>query len=193
MARKKKKIDTWKTKKWYTIVAPPSFNEKELGETPASNPERLIGRSINVTLAELTEKRAQQYVGLKFKITEVKGEKALTSIQGHELQRGYVGRQTRRMKTLITVIFKIVTKDGKKLQVQVIAFGKERSDKAQEKNIRKMIIEAVEKKAKKTTFEKLFQEIVFGKLSAELFAEVKKVFPLTRVEVTKTKVLEGSK
>lgn len=188
MPPKKKKVDTWKTKKWYKIVAPPSFNEKELGETPSSEPKSLVGRTIKVTLGELTEKRAQQYVGLTFKVDKISGEHAQTTIVGHELQRGYIGRQARRMKSVVKAIFEVKTKDKKEVEIQVLCLARAGMDAKQEKGVREKMVQLVTADAKKKSFEKLFQEIVFGKLSAELFAEVKKIFPVTRTEITKSVV-----
>ena len=38
--------DTWKEKSWYTIKTPVNFEDKEIGETPAKDPELLIGRGV---------------------------------------------------------------------------------------------------------------------------------------------------
>ncbi|MCD4740203.1 30S ribosomal protein S3ae [archaeon] len=184
----KRKVDTWKTKKWYKLIAPPSFNEKELGETPANSPKTLENRTIKITLGEITEKRAQQYVGLFFKVNRITGEHAYTEIVGHELQRGYVGRQTRRMKSIVQAIFEVKTKDKKTVEVQVVCLAKGSMNDNQEKNVRKTLVETVTAEAKKKNFEEFFQEIVFGKLSTEVFTKVKKLFPISRVEIKKSRL-----
>ena len=46
--------DTWKEKSWYNIKTPISFEDKEIGETPARDPDLLIGRGVEVTMRELT-------------------------------------------------------------------------------------------------------------------------------------------
>lgn len=187
-AKKKRRVDTWKTKKWYTIVAPKSFNEKELGETPSADPEKLVGRTIKASLADLTEKRSQRHINIFFAIDKIKGQQANTVITGHEMQRGYVGRQAKRMKSLVNTIFEVKTKDKKKAELQVMCLARARMNEKQEKAVRKEIEEEITAKAKKENFEKLFQEVVFGKLSAEVFANTKKIFPVTRMEITKSKI-----
>jgi small subunit ribosomal protein S3Ae len=189
-AKKKKKVDTWKTKKWYTLIAPPVFDEKNLGETLAPDASSLKGRTIKVSLGELLGKRSQQYIGLEFEITEVKKDKAFTSVKAHKIQRGYLGRQARRMKTLISTVIPVKTKDGKKLQLQVLCLSKGKMDQKQRKAIREMTVKFLTGKANKTPFEKLFQDIIFGKASTELSSKVKKIYPIYRLEVTKTKILE---
>jgi small subunit ribosomal protein S3Ae len=188
MAAKKRKVDTWKNKKWYEIVAPQSFEEKPIGETFASDPKELIGRRIIVTLGELSEKRAQHYVCLIFKINDVKGEKAYTKIVGHALQRGYVGRQTRRMKAVIRIFFLVKTKDELDVEVQALCLAKNGMNLGQQKAVRKKVIEVVAASATKEPFEKFFQEMVTGKLSEEVYAAVRKVFPITKAELTKSRL-----
>lgn len=189
MARKrKKKVDTWKTKKWHTLLAPSCFDEKELGETLTSEKGSLVGRTIKISLGEITEKRSQQHIGLIFKVYKVEGEKAYTEIKGHEIQRGYIGRLSKRMKSVVRAIFDVKTKDGKILQVQTLCLARVGMNKNQEKAVRKEMEDIVKNKANKSTLDKFFQEIVFGKLSSEIFSRVKKIFPVMRVEVTKTKV-----
>ncbi len=44
--RKRRMVDTWKTKKWYNVLAPKMFEEVKIGETIVSSPEDLIGRTL---------------------------------------------------------------------------------------------------------------------------------------------------
>ncbi len=51
MSSKTKRVkDKWRSKTWYTVVAPPYFGNVELGTIPADEAEKLIGRVIDSTL-----------------------------------------------------------------------------------------------------------------------------------------------
>lgn len=55
VTRETKKLkDKWKSKVWYPVIAPDMFNRVQIGETLADEPEKLIGRTIEVTLQDLT-------------------------------------------------------------------------------------------------------------------------------------------
>ena len=56
MAKKQRRRvrDTWKEKSWYTIKTPVAFGDKEIGTTPARDPELVYGRTVEVTMRELT-------------------------------------------------------------------------------------------------------------------------------------------
>ena len=43
-----KVVDKWKEKSWYQVMSPGYIVEKALGETPASDPELLLGRIIEM-------------------------------------------------------------------------------------------------------------------------------------------------
>ena len=52
MAKKQRRRvrDTWKEKSWYTIKTPVAFGDKEIGTTPARDPELVYGRTVEVTM-----------------------------------------------------------------------------------------------------------------------------------------------
>lgn len=187
--QKKKTIDAWKMKKWITIIAPKSFDEKELGHAITVSSEGILNRTIKKSLRDITGNISHQNVGLYFKISEIKGEKANTAVVGHELGRGYIGREIKRMSGIVKVVLDLNTKDKYKMRITILAFSRRGMSSTQLKAIRKKVSEAVLKKAIKTQFEKLFQEIVFGKLSSELFKEIKPIYPVNRVEIIKSTVL----
>jgi phosphotransferase system enzyme I (PtsI) len=68
-----KTVTTWKSKKVYQIVTPENFDFREIGETVASDPERLKGRTVNSSLGELMDDRGKNYMNLVFEIVDVKG------------------------------------------------------------------------------------------------------------------------
>ena len=43
-----------KQKIWYSLIAPSMFGKKKIGETPADDPEKVLGRTVEVSLQELT-------------------------------------------------------------------------------------------------------------------------------------------
>ena len=91
--------DKWKSKEWYKLRAPRMFNEAEIGETPSADPAFILGRTVEVTVQELTGDYSKMNIKLKFKVTDVDGYDAKTVFVGHELTSEYVRRLTRRKKT----------------------------------------------------------------------------------------------
>jgi small subunit ribosomal protein S3Ae len=187
--QKKKSVDAWKTKKWFIITAPKDFGEKELGQTMAAVPEELIGRTSKNTLRDITGNMSHQNVQLKFKITDVKGQTAVTELIGAEVMRGYMERQARRMRAILPTVFTVATKDEKKLQMTVVPIGRHKLRVAQEKAVRKILVDGVTAAAKQSNYHAFIQDAVTGKLSADLQKDVKKIFPAQRIEIAKATLL----
>ncbi len=189
-ARRLRKADTWKTKKWVDIIAPKMFGEVRIGETFSSDPSNLIGRTIETTMREIAGDFSKQHIQLKFQITDVVGTKAYTKFVMHSLSRAYMRSQIRRKTTRVEGIQDIITKDGYKLRVKTIALAAGRAQTAQEKLVRKLMNSIVKKYGSHTSFEVFIQETVLGKLPARVYRAANKAYPVRRVEIKKIRVLE---
>ncbi len=189
-ARRLRKADTWKTKKWVDIIAPKMFGEVRIGETFSSDPSNLIGRTIETTMREIAGDFSKQHIQLKFQITDVVGTKAYTKFVMHSLSRAYMRSQIRRKTTRVEGIQDIITQDGYKLRVKTIALAAGRAQTAQEKLVRKLMNSIVKKHGSHTVFEVFIQETVLGKLPARVYRAANKAYPVRRVEIKKIKVLE---
>ncbi|MCD6522933.1 MAG: 30S ribosomal protein S3ae [Candidatus Diapherotrites archaeon] len=187
--RKKKTADRWKTKKWYTLLAPKCFEEKEIGQTVASEPKQIVGRIIRTPLNVITGNISQQSMILKFRVVDVKGEYGKTAIAGHEIQRGYMERLVRRMHSIVTAIGPVTTKDGYTLQITSVAIARNKMASTQRKAIRKVMYDYIKTKASKMKLDKFFQEMIFGKVSSEIAKEIKKIYPVSRVEIKKSRII----
>lgn len=190
--RKRKKIDTWKTKELYEIYAPKMFGEAKVGETLSSDPNSLVGRMMEASMRDVTGDFARQHIKLLLQITDVKGNKAYTKFRGQSLSRDYMRSQIRRKTTRVEGAVNAETKDGHRLRVKTIALAAGRAQTAQEKRIRKAMLEMAKNAAVNLTLEQFVQEVVQGKLSAEMYKAANKIYPLKRVEIRKTKLLEGA-
>ncbi len=116
MARMKGR-ETWRSKEWYDILAPSIFGSSEIGETLASEPEKLKGRVIETTLGDLINDFSKSHVKVLFKIKEVEDHEAKTEFVGHDMSREYIRGQVRRRTTKIDCITTVTTSDGHKLRL----------------------------------------------------------------------------
>jgi small subunit ribosomal protein S3Ae len=192
-ARRKRKIDTWKTKKTYDIIAPPMFDEKKIGETISSDPANLLGRTITVTMREISGDFSKQHIKVTFQIKDVKGNQAFTKFKGQALSRDYMRSQIRRKTTRVETVVDVETEDGQGLRVKVIGLAVGRAQTSQERLIRKRMTELVKEMAGKTPLDQFIQDVVRGRISITLYRKLNKIYPLKRVEVRKIKVLESKR
>jgi len=189
-ARKKFAIkDRWKLKNWYEVIAPPVFGSVVIGTTPADDPLKLIGRVMETTLYDLTGDITQVHVKLYFQIIDVQGNKAITRFKGHELARDYIRSLIRRKSSKIQGIFDVKTKDNYVLRLTIIALTAYRCKTSQKRAIRKIMRDYVMERVPQLTLDELIQEMIFGKMSREIAERVKKIYPIRKVEIYKSKLL----
>jgi small subunit ribosomal protein S3Ae len=161
----------------------------ELGSVPADDPQKLIGRTIDSTLYEVTNDFSHQYLKMYFQITEIDGKTAKTTFKGHEYSRDYLRSLVRRRTTKVDGLFKVTTKDGYKLRLAVSALSLSRIRTSQEKEIRKIMDKIIKQKASALTLDQIAQEIVLGKIASDVYNEAKKIAPLRHVGIRKSKLV----
>jgi small subunit ribosomal protein S3Ae len=172
-------------KRWYDVLAPEQFDRTELGQTPADEPEKALGRTIETTLGDIRNDASENNTKLTFKITEVASDTAYTEFVKHELTRDYLRSLVRRGSSKVEAYVTVLTTDDYRVQVQPVALTTKSADESQEKAIRRTMIDLVEETATDRTFEDLVDGIVEGRLSSAIYNEAKSVYPLRRVEVQK--------
>jgi len=193
VAKKTKVVDKWKLKTWYTIVAPETFDSKEIGQLVSSDEPNLINRVIRIGMGDMTGSFSQgaAYTMLYFRVNEVVGKTAKTQFIGHELVPGYVRTLARRRRSLISQVDDVATRDGVGMRIKILCISGLKVSESVRTDLRKAISENVKAIAKATDFPQFVQEIAYGKMSAKLYNAVKKIGPIKRVEVRKSELIEN--
>ncbi|THE66558.1 30S ribosomal protein S3ae [Salinadaptatus halalkaliphilus] len=173
-------------KRWYTVLAPEQFDRQELGETPADEPEKVYGRTIETTLGELNNNASENNTKLTFKINDVGSDSAYTEFVEHSLTRDYLRSLVRRGASKIEAYVTVLTTDDYRVQIQPVAFTTKKADASQEKAIREQMVQMIEEAAEERSFEELIDSVVEGRLSSAIYGDAKTIYPLRRVEIQKT-------
>ena len=181
--------DKWKSKEWYKLRAPRMFNEAEIGETPSADPAFILGRTVEVTVQELTGDYSKMNIKLKFKVTDVDGYDAKTVFVGHELTSEYVRRLTRRKKTKTDHVVDVTTKDGFVLRVKPMSIADRRIQSSQEDAMRRILAETLIQMGKDNNLSDLIKAVISGDMSKDLAKACRVIIPIKRIEIRKTEVL----
>ncbi len=189
MSTRKRVRDKWRSKDWFSIVAPQYFGATELGSVPADEASRLIGRVVDATLYDLTNDFAHQYLKMYFQVSDIDGKTARTIFKGHEYSRDYLRSLVRRKTTRIDMLQNVATKDGYKVRLAVCAFTLTRIRTTQEHAIRRIMKRVVDEKANTLTFDQFVQEVVLGKIASDIYNEAKKLAPMRHVGIRKSKLV----
>ena len=172
-------------KRWYTVLAPEEFDRAELGETPADESEKVLGRTIETTLGDLRNDASENNTKLTFKVNEVAADTAYTEFVKHEMARDYLRSLVRRGSSKVAAYVTVLTADDYRVQIQPVAFTTKSADESQEKAIRRTMIDLVEDAASDRTFQDLVDSVINGRISSAIYNEAKTIYPLRRVEIQK--------
>jgi len=191
MAGKKVKVvDKWKAKKWYSVRAPPLFESKEICEVVAADEDRLVNRVVKASLMELgvggSAPQMAMFTALRFRIKEVAGNDANTTLLGHEISPSFIRTFARRGRSLIHQVVDEKTKDNENLRLKVIAVTGARVSMNTKRNLRALIVEECKSAVVDKTFDEAIQDVIYGRVSSKIFNRLKQLTKMKRVEVRKS-------
>jgi small subunit ribosomal protein S3Ae len=183
--------DRWKSKQWYKITAPNAFSNTVLAETLADEPDKLMARTVESTLHELTGDMKQMHVKLFFQVREVTDLNARTEFVGHTMTSDYIRRLVRRGNSKIPLVLDLKTKDGSRIRVKPFAVTDRRCQTTQGQQIRRIMTDMLTESAEKNTLAGFLQEILVGDLNNRLFNAARKIHPVRRIEIAKSEILSA--
>lgn len=191
----KKVVDKWKSKRWFTVVAPDVFDRRNVAEIVSSDESNLIGRTVSASLDVITGNYAfpNPYVMVKFKITDVKGQNCFTKYVGHELAFSYISTLVRRRKSLIDHVTINSTLDNIKLKIKTLMVAPTKISRRARRDLRHKVDEFFVQKLKESSLSDFLKLVFFSKLNAELYSVLKKIAPIARVEIKKVELAKVPK
>jgi small subunit ribosomal protein S3Ae len=187
------RADKFKLKSWYSVLAPKMFDEKKIGDILGMDDSSVMNRIINTNLSELSGEMQHGYTRVNFRVNDVKGKTAYTSFIGHELIKSYIKTLARRSMSLVDNVVKVTTKDNVTLSVKTAIITTNKISRSMKTILRKEAENIIVEHAKKHDFEGFMQEVLYKKLSTEIYKKSKELVPIKRVEVIKTEVKENLK
>ncbi|MEF8879772.1 MAG: 30S ribosomal protein S3ae [Candidatus Thermoplasmatota archaeon] len=181
--------DRWRSKNWYNVLAPATFDNVTVAETLADNPDKLLGRVTEVSLQDLTNDFRKSHVKLFFKISKVEDSNAHTRFVGHTFTSDYLRRLVRRRRSKIECVFDVETRDGAKIKVKPFTTTDKRIQNSQKKAVRQVMKDTLKEKARNYTLSEFVKKIMDGDMGRDIYKKCKTLYPVKRVEIYKTEVL----
>jgi small subunit ribosomal protein S3Ae len=178
-----------KTKQWFSIIAPPMFESRELAKTMSVDAESLVNRRISISLMELTNDYGKYYMKFFFRIKKVEGDKAYSDFDGSECMRDYISRMVLRRVRRVDTVQDLKTKDGVGITVKALAVISKKIKSNVRKSIRMRIKEMLKDEVEATTFEDLVGMILSDDLKRKILSDIRRIYPIRNFEIRKTKTI----
>ena len=174
-----------KQKQWYTILAPTTFEEREIGKTFVAEANNLVGRRITVSAIDLTGDFSKYYVKFIFRITKVDGNKAHTTLDGTEILRDYISRMILRRVRRIDTVQDLKTKDGAMVRVKSLTVIGRRVKSSIQKEVRVAVKELLQDFVSESTLDDLVEKLLSDEAKNRILQEVRVIYPIRNFEFRK--------
>ncbi len=183
MAELKQEKLSKRKKEWFEILASKEFKEISIGETLCFNTENLIGRTLYVNLASLTNDARMQNVNVRLVVNEVKNKKACTKLEGYEVLPAFIRRVVKLGKDRADDSFIYKTKDNIDVVMKPLLITKNKVKHSVLSNLRLTARDFLEKYVVKIDYDELVFDLINYKLQKELKSNLKRVYPLDVAEI----------
>ncbi len=191
-AAARRQRDKWKSKRWYSIRAPRNpWSFRIIGETLAEEPEMLVGRNYEIMQNELDGDFSKMHVKIRFRVTEVLGNDAITEFIGHQMMQDHVRRQVRRDRGKIDDTVDVVTEDGFYVRFKPLILTRERVKSSQKNEIRAIARDSILKAGASSTWVAIQKSVMDGELEAMIKEEASKISPIRMVMIRRTQLIQS--
>ncbi len=184
--------DKWRSKHWYKVRAPGLFQHAELGETMASEPEHVLGRTLEASMQELGGGGdiGKAHIKLRFRVDRTTGENlAETTFVGHDLTTDYVRRLARRKRSKVDATVQVTTKDGVQMILKPVAVGEQRLQSHLRTELRHRLRTILVEEAAQRTAPEYVREMLQGDLAKLVAQGLRTLYPLKKIEIRSSTVL----
>jgi len=193
---KSKKAD-YRSKKWFEVFAPESFDNNKIGEIIGLE-NNVLDRTVETLLYDFTDDYDDISCKLRFKVINVNAEaqNCYTTLVGHEYTSDYVRSLVGRGATKITTINNFTTKDDYVYRLTTVCVTIRRARSSQQNIIRQIMRKILEEFAKNTEHEKFIRGMIYGEFENQIKRIAKTIYPLSSCTIIKSKLIsmpEGGK
>ncbi|MAG48359.1 hypothetical protein CMO95_03410 [Candidatus Woesearchaeota archaeon] len=165
-------------KRWFPVMSPKIYGEKEITKITSYDPESLVNRQIKLTLKALTNSGRDSNVSIKLKINKVKGDTAYTENIGIETSDSQIYRFSRRKSTRILNIFNVSDKNDNKIKLKTVILANENITRAKQNELRVYAESLIKKKISKSDYTEIFTSDFIKKISIGIKKELKPIYPV---------------
>lgn len=178
-----KKTTIVKKKYWYQILAPKLLGGEVIGEALGSAPEEMVGRTVNVNLATITNEPQTQHITLKFRITGTANNNLETALIEYKIMPSALKKLMRKEREKIEDSFSAKTADGKDLRIKTVMITRHKAQNSVLAALQKQGRAFVSKTLAKLSYDDFLQQLARHAFQKAMSQELRKTYPLAYSEV----------
>jgi len=181
--KKGKTIDKWRKKKYFTVLAPKVFNERELGQSIAYDAAALEGRPVRTNLMMLTGNIKKQNIAITFRINKVQGDTAYTRVHQYHVMPSAIKRKVRRDRDRVDDSFQCVTRDNKVIRIKPLVVTRVKTSRSVKAAVRSAMLQYMIDYIRKMDYDTLIGELIIDKFQKNISRALVKIIPIKIVDI----------
>ncbi len=177
-------------KRWFTVLAPETFNKKEITDVSAVSAVATVGKIIDITgqmLTGITKDMNRKY---KLKLLEAVGDKITTKILAYYLAESFVQRTARRYKERFIYVLKAQTKDNLTVKVKLFFLDLKKLHHSERGALIAKTRELMAIEIKAFDAAALFDPNIIEKLASDLKKNTSEIYAVDKIILTKLSILK---
>jgi small subunit ribosomal protein S3Ae len=179
----KKKALTKKKKLWFPIIAPEVFGKAVIGETLVEDTKHMVGKTIQLSLMNLTGDMKRQNVNITFAVETIVEGKGQCKVIGYDIAPTSIKRLVRRGRMRVDTSFICQSKDGVKVRIKPFLLTAHETNKSILTALRKYATAFVATYASKNDYDAIIKDIVSGRLQMGIKEAVHTIYPIRICEI----------
>lgn len=184
-------VKKWKGKEWFNILAPSDLGASLIGQTPTTDPNSVVGRNIDVSIADVTGDNKKRHMKVHLRINKIEGKTCLTSFNGLECVREHLMRMVRKRNQKVETVFDTSTKDGWFLKTKFLVILNGNTTTTIQSRIRGFIVEQVMNFTKNNSMRDFLKKVISTEVQMKIKREGSKIYPVRFSEVARIKVIRS--
>ncbi len=180
---KKKALLSKKKKLWFQILAPDIFGKALIGETLIEESKNMVGKTIQLSLMNLTGDMKKQNVNITFRVNSVTEGKGQCTVISYDIAPASIKRLVRRGRMRIDASFVCQTKDGVKVRVKPFLLTAYETKRSILSSIRRYAIAFIATYFSKYDYNSILKDVISGRLQSGVREAVHTIYPIKISEI----------
>jgi ribosomal protein S3AE len=184
-----KGMEKWKEKKWFDVYPPALLGTNVIGEMPADDDNRMMGRIIKSSMSWITSKMEHSFMIVGLKVISVNGNSAQTELQYLEQTYSYLHSLVKRHSSAIYTVDKLKDSSGKPIVLKLLVITRNKITTTKRKAIRKKISELSKEIVSKKEGSEIVKDIIEGNFQKECIKNVNNIADIFKLEIKKIEIV----
>lgn len=183
-----KSAEKWKSKKWFEVFAPKILGEESIGEMPADDDSKIMGRIIKVSMSWITHKPEHSFLVVGLRVNNINGNRANTELDSLELTFSYTHSLVKRRSSVIYTVDNVKAKDGRDFTLKLMVVTSNKVATPKKGDIRTQLSGFTREYAAAHTLEEFMNAVLSNEFQMESVKRIMNIAQINRMEVRKVEL-----